>query len=309
MSVLPGYQIRRPTMADAEAVAQLIRAFEVDVDGEAETTAHEVAAGWRDLELPRDGWVVESDDGHLAGHATLARRGDVLEADGYVHPVHRGRGLGGLLVDLTEHAAEGVDGFTSIRNGVSMRDPAALELMAGRGYVPVRYFWSMGIVVESPPPPATPAGLTVDTVAADEWHDFHAVIERTFACHWEHVPEPYDRWLDRTQAHPDYDPTLWFAARREGRMIGAARCGRRDGAGYVSDLGVLPEFRGRGVGRALLVHAMRAFWDRDMPDVRLHVDTANPTGATALYTGVGMRALAEYCIYEKPLADVGRRGR
>jgi len=76
----------------------------------------------------------------------------------------------------------------------------------------------------------------------------------------------------------------------------------------VSDLGVLSEFRGQGVGRALLLHAMRAFWDRDMPDVRLHVDTANATGATALYTGVGMRELAEYCIYEKPLGDADRTG-
>jgi hypothetical protein len=46
-----------------------------------------------------------------------------------------------------------------------------------------------------------------------------------------------------------------------------------------------------------------------MPEVRLHVDTANATGATALYTSAGMRTLAEYCMYEKPCADAGRTGR
>jgi GNAT superfamily N-acetyltransferase len=296
-------------MADAEAVALIIRAFELDVDGEAETTAEDVAAEWRELELSRDAWVVATDGGDLAAHATLTRRGDVLQADGYVHPAHRGHGLGRLLVALTEDAAHGLDGFTAIRNGVSLRDPGALQLMADQGYAPARYFWSMGIVLEGPPPPGTPDRVTLGTVAPDEWREFHAVTEQTFADHWGHVPETYDRWLERAKSRPDYDPTLWFAARRGSRMIGTAYCGPRGGCGYVSYLGVISEFRGQGIGRALLIHAMRAFWDRGMPEVRLHVDTANATGATALYTSAGMRTLAEYCMYEKPCADAGRTGR
>jgi ribosomal protein S18 acetylase RimI-like enzyme len=305
----PGYRIRRPTTADAARVAALIRAFELEVDDEAETTAQDVVAGWQDLELSRDAWVVETDGGDLAAHATLARRGDVLEGDGYVHPAHCGRGLGRLLIALTEDAAAGLDGFTAIRNGVSLRDPGALRLMADHGYAPARYFWSMGIVLDGLPPPATPQGVTLDTVNPDEWREFHAVTEQTFADHWGHVPRTFDCWLERARAHPDHDPTLWFAARKGGRMIGTANCGLRDGRGYVADLGVLSDCRGQGIGRALLVHAMRAFWGRGLPDVRLHVDTANATGATALYTSVGMRALAEYCIYEKPFADSGRTGR
>ena len=305
----PGYRIRRPTTADAAAVATLIRAFELDADGEAEATAEDVAADWEELELSRDAWVVETDSGDLAAHANLARRGDVLQADGYVHPAHRGHGLGGLLIDLTEGAAGGRDGFTAIQNGVSLRDPAALRLMADHGYTPARYFWSMGIVLDGPPPPEAPKGVTLDTVAEDDWRQFHAVTEQTFADHWGHVPQTYDRWLARAKAHPDHDPALWFAATTHGRMIGTANCRLRGGRGYVSDLGVLPEFRGHGIGRALLIHAMRAFWERGLPEVRLHVDTANATGATALYTSVGMRALAEYCIHEKPLADDGRTGR
>ena len=287
----------------------IIRAFELDVDGEAETTAEDVAAEWRELELSRDAWIVETDGGDPAAHATLTRRGDVLQADGYVHPAHRSRGLGRLLVVLTEEAAEAVDGFTAIRNGVSLRDPAALRLMEEHEYSPARYFWSMGIVMEGPPALAAPEGVALVTVIPDEWREFHAVTEQTFVDHWGHVPETYKRWLDRAQSRPDYDPSLWFAAKRGDRMMGTVYCGPRDGCGYVSYLGVLPELRGRGVGRALLIHAMRAFWDRGMSEVRLHVDTANATGATALYTSVGMRALAEYCMYEKPRADDGRTGR
>ena len=119
----PGYRIRRPTRADAASVAALIRAFELDVDGEAEATAQDVEADWQDLELSRDAWVVETGSGDIAAHTNLARRGDVLQADGYVHPAHRGLGLGRLLIDLTEDAAAGLDGFTAIRNGVSLRDP------------------------------------------------------------------------------------------------------------------------------------------------------------------------------------------
>ncbi|MGN6378290.1 MAG: GNAT family N-acetyltransferase [Gaiellales bacterium] len=306
----PGYRVRRPTMSDAAAVAGLISAFDRDIDDEAETTPADVASEWRDLDLSREAWLVEAEDGELAAHATLGRRDDALVADGYVHPAHRWRGLGGLLVDLTERAAAQVEGADVLRNGVSMRDPGALSLMAERRYRPVRYFWSMGVVLEQqPPPPQLPDGVTLGTVPQAEWREFHAVTEHAFAGHWGHIAHPYDRWLEGAKAHPAFDPTLWVAARLDGRMIGTANCGPREGFGYVSYLGVVPEFRGRGIGRALLVHTMRTLWDRGIPDVRLHVDAANPTGATALYTAVGMQTLAEYCFYEKSLAGDGRTGR
>ena len=73
------------------------------------------------------------------------------------------------------------------------------------------------------------------------------------------------------------------------------------GSSYVSMLGVLPQFRGRGLGRALLLTAFAEAARRGRTSVRLGVDTENGTGAPALYAGVGMTPVETIEAYEQPL--------
>ena len=61
-------------------------------------------------------------------------------------------------------------------------------------------------------------------------------------------------------------------------------------------------WRGRGIGRALLLHAFGEFHRRGDVHVGLGVDAENPTGATRLYESVGMRVTKEDVIFEKDLA-------
>jgi GNAT superfamily N-acetyltransferase len=63
----------------------------------------------------------------------------------------------------------------------------------------------------------------------------------------------------------------------------------------------LPEWRSRGVGRALLLHAFRAFYERGQPRVGLGVDAQNSTGALPLYESVGMHVEAEEIVFELEL--------
>ena len=69
--------------------------------------------------------------------------------------------------------------------------------------------------------------------------------------------------------------------------------------GWVRILGVRQSFRGRGLGRALLLHAFAQFRSRGMQRVGLGVDGESPTGANALYESVGMRIVSRFAIYEK----------
>lgn len=63
-----------------------------------------------------------------------------------------------------------------------------------------------------------------------------------------------------------------------------------EGEFYVDSLAVLPQFRGRGIGRMLLVEACeRAFAD-GFGRVGLLVDVENP-GAEALYTSLGFKRI------------------
>ena len=67
--------------------------------------------------------------------------------------------------------------------------------------------------------------------------------------------------------------------------------------GYVDSLGVLKEWRGRGIGKALLRRGFAELAGRGSPEVRLGVDTQNVHGAVALYEGVGMSVYRRYDVF------------
>lgn len=106
------------------------------------------------------------------------------------------------------------------------------------------------------------------------------------------MDDPTQWWHDRRGA------TLWFLA-VEGEEIAGFVLGGPDG--YVSDLGVRPAWRGRGLGSALLGHAFDAFAARGTPAAALHVDTANLTGALRVYRRAGMRPEPAFTIWGVPL--------
>jgi hypothetical protein len=64
--------IRRPTGADAKAVAGLVRAFETHFTGIAEMTEPDLRHEWWELDLDRDAWLVEV-DADLAGYRPCTR--------------------------------------------------------------------------------------------------------------------------------------------------------------------------------------------------------------------------------------------
>jgi mycothiol synthase len=101
MTLPPGYSIRRPTLADAEAVAALMTAAEADEGFTADDVRHE----WHHFDLDNDVWLIES-RGAAVGTAGLLERPDgAIASEGYVDPEERGRGLGSALLTLIEERA------------------------------------------------------------------------------------------------------------------------------------------------------------------------------------------------------------
>ena len=98
-----------------------------------------------------------------------------------------------------------------------------------------------------------------------------------------------------------YDPSLWLLATAAGRPAGALIGHLSPDRGWVSYIGVLASFRGRGIGEALLRGAFAMFAGRGLPRVTLSVDAENATGATALYERVGMHVVNGYDQWEKAL--------
>lgn len=94
-------------------------------------------------------------------------------------------------------------------------------------------------------------------------------------------------WWKSVRTDGEYDPTLCFVAvaQDSGRMLGFAQCWTSD---WIKDFVISPDFRRRGLGRALLLHVFHAFQRRGAREVALGVHADNPSGAVQLYRSLGM---------------------
>lgn len=302
------YTHRPATLDDAAAAAELMNAFDRAHVEEPDTlTAEDLVSWWAQLTLEEDSRFFFDDGGNLVGTSTLALRDEeqLLDLDAYVHPAHLGRGLGGAMIDwLEEQSRE--RGLTRARTSALAVDAAAGRLVAARGFAPIRHFYRMSIDLDTPPPgPEWPAGFTVSTLQPEEEPVVYAVITEAFAEHWGQEHREYDEWRRRNVEREWWDPTLVYLVREGGEVVAASTNGFRFGSGWVDTIGTLKPWRGKGLGRALLLTAFGEFFERGERRVALAVDAGNETGATHLYESVGMRIAWQADIYEKHLDSRG----
>ena len=292
--------VRRPTTADAEAVAALIGAYDASHGLEPTETAADVLEYWQvQFDLEQDAWLFEV-AGRLAGAAFVhRRRDDLAQGDGYVHPDFTGRGIGAEILRLTEEWAR-ERGMERVHNGTLHADERALALLAASGYAFVRAFLRMEIeLAEEPRAPTVPAGLTVAPATPADDAAVHAAVQEAFEDHWEHAPTPLDAWLRRREGS---DRSLWFVARDGDEVAGAGVNDlERFGVGWIGTVGVRRAWRGRGLAQALLLASFGEFFRRGQRRVQLGVDASNPTGAVAVYERVGMREVFRADVFEKRL--------
>jgi GNAT superfamily N-acetyltransferase len=309
-ALAPGYVVRPPHVDDAEGVYGVMVATDVAEFGDAfESSLDELRADWGEMDLERDAWLVVGPDGAYAGYASVwAQRHVRLDVEVYVHPNHVGRGIGTELIRRTEaRAREHVPlappgARVVLNNSVNALNAAACALLEREGYAPGRYFWRMEAELEEPPPtPVWPPDVTVrpGVPGADE-RTFYATFQEGMHDHWGHVPLPFEVW-DRRRVERGGDLGLGLLALAGDEPVGAALCSVSEGVGWVDVLAVRRPWRRRGIGLALLRHALGEFFRRGTRRVALGVDAANPTGATRLYERAGMRVTKQYAVYGKEL--------
>jgi ribosomal protein S18 acetylase RimI-like enzyme len=124
------------------------------------------------------------------------------------------------------------------------------------------------------------------------------LMNASFRDHWGYVETDEDTalegWRKMRLEDPKFDPSLYFLALDGDRMVGASLCWGRttedEEMGYVQTLGVLGEWRKRGLGEALLRHSFQEFYRRGSRRAGLTVDAENLTHAVRLYEKVGMHS-------------------
>lgn len=301
-------QIRPPARADAPGLVELINMCSVAEGGQPDFTLAGLLEDWDDpnFALATDAWVAEGPGGNLLGYEQvfLNATGMAHELDGYVHPAHRGRGIGTRLLRLAERRVAAAPARAPIHGTIEADNMPAQQLFAAEGYRCVRHFWRMEAeLIAAPPAPEWPASIRVRAfVPGQDERATYAAIEEAFLDHWNHTPASYDDWVGGQLRRADFDPALWFLAYDGDEIAGTALCFPRTAQlGWVRGLGVRRPWRGRGLGMALLRHAFGAFYARGARAVGLGVDAQSPTGATRLYERAGMRVTERYDTMEKVL--------
>ena len=118
----------------------------------------------------------------------------------------------------------------------------------------------------------------------------HAAYEEGFADHYGPAETDLEEWIRSRFAGGDPDLGLWLVAWDGGEVAGGIEAVETPAGGFMGELFVRPPWRGRGIGRALMLQECAELRGRGMTTAFFAVDAANPTGALRLHESVGFRS-------------------
>jgi mycothiol synthase len=297
------HAIREVTSADAAEVLDLVVLCDIAEIGEPEYTIEDAE---EDIaRATHRGWVARDPDGVLQGYCWVEKRGNntAVIADALVRP-GGDPALAQRLLDQVREATRAIDPGLALRMFAVPTNRMKTGMLEAAGATVVRHFWRMTIDLPDSPAPVVPAPpADVEVRVADrgeaDLRVVHRVINAAFLDHFGSQASSYEDWAPSHTTGAWGDFTLWWLATVDGEPAAAQIAGwYPDEGGHIADLGTLREYRGRGLGRLLLLTAFAEFYRRGERRVNLGVDSSNPTGAVALYESVGMRKRHEAAVYE-----------
>jgi mycothiol synthase len=232
--------------------------------------------------------------GDLVAAATVRRLSPGAALIGLVDPAHRGRGVGGALLDWGLEAAATVDPTVTVETEALTE--AAERLFGSRELRQVfaedvmRYDLSPGA-----PSAPLPAGLVLHEWTPDLAVRFFATYDAAFSERPGFPAWPAERWVAWTAGDEEFRPQ-WslLAAGPDGEGdAGFVTCAE----GWIVQVGVVPSWRGRGVGGALVAEALRRMRAAGADHALLDVNVDNP--AARLYTRLGFTTLGRRAKFQR----------
>jgi mycothiol synthase len=279
------FEVRPAGPEDLQAAFGLFADWQVQAYGEVEMGPEMFEARLASAQ----GVFVAEADGRVVGHSDA--RGNGIDVG--VHADWRRRGIGTALLRAAEEAATEEP---LILIGLA-GEPAVPPFAARNGYAKAWEVWLMGVDLPADvSEPDWPDGVAVRTFREEDAREVKKLLDLAYEEEFHHNPTSFEHWRHFMLDDPMYDPEAWFLAVADGQIVGAAL---NWDEGYIKDLVVHPEWRGRGLGKALVLQTFREFSRRGIPRVTLKTDSNNPTDAWRLYERVGMNKERTYEVYEK----------
>lgn len=233
--------------------------------------------------------VIYERDGRVAGYAAAGEGGrSILLVDPGDDPQPALEELVAWLGGRDRHEVTGYG-----------RDARRIAWLEANGFTHRRSFFDLQRGVDPPLAPAVwPEGIAIaHYVPGEDDEAVHKLIYDDAA--WAEVPGHTQRSLGSWRATLTPEYRGWIA-RREGHLVGWV-AGRlfSDGRGWVEQLAVARSARGRGLGRALLLHSLAELRERGATSLALGVQGENEN-AIGLYRAVGFEIEREWRVYSRP---------
>jgi mycothiol synthase len=290
-------KLRHPSREDAATAAEVLNEHSRRLHGTDDLTVTELDEDWRapELEFPEDVFLAEA-NGTTVGYADVIPHGDTswLDIRGTDEVAYDP-----LLAAAVERAA--TKGKEHIRGWAGADDRELREAYERAGFRPFRHSFRMEIDLGGDlPEPSWPEGLAVRGFREGDERRVHRAQMDSFADTWGFSEDSFETWSHWTLGAL-FQPEHWFVVDSSDDMAAIALCRVPDtepDLGWVDIIGVVPEYRRRGLAIALLQHVFRHFAALGLGRAALSVDAENPTGAVRLYERAGMQVGRTYVRYE-----------
>lgn len=297
-------QLRSPQLDELAELTKLINRDSHELYGEREESVESMRMWLTGPKLnPETDMRIAVVDGTFAGY---------VDVDDDPHPIYwvdlrvplsESDDVRVALLDWVENRVREREG-KRLRFFAASTDEPIKRLLERRGLRVIRHFYRMRIDFEGEPAePGWPEGVTVRSATPDDAHTAYEIHQETFEDHWEHSRMPFEEW-EHHMMREGFDPSLWFLVESSGEIAAIAFCREHEGEpglGWVGVLGVRKNWRQRGLGRALLLHAFHEFRRRGFHAAALGVDADSLTGANRLYESAGMHVVRQSDVYEMEL--------
>ena len=188
--------------------------------------------------------------------------------------------------------------------GVQSNDFAYKSLLENHGFTILRKYWTLEMklpVENESSSPSLGVIRELDLDKEDDQRTFHEVQQDAFSQHFGFMPRQFNEWSELVLRDKDETNMQAWLISVNGVPAGFVDFNDEqlhNDSGYVHGLGVRQAFQGKGLGEALLRHAIQINSELGRSKLCLSVDAGNESGALRLYEKVGMKPISELHQYE-----------
>jgi len=224
---------------------------------------------------------------------------------GQVHPTYRKRGIGTSLLEWSMVEAGKLLSISPpdrphvILVATESLSAGAVNLFERHGFKQLFAEDVMRRNLDTPmPDAAAPPGISFATWAPALAIEFFTVYRAAFGERPGFPNWSQEEWVDWLGTEDDdFRTKLSLLAYRDDVPVGFVVCAE----GWIVQVGVLPEWRKRGIGSALMIEVLKRFRAASGDHVLLDVNVNNPSAA-ALYKRLGFVQIGRRARYARVLS-------